>query len=141
VEGGTAGRNSLSVIKILIDECLSVALTHRARDRGYFAEHVTYLGLAGYSDRNLMPIIQRDDFLFVTNNRIDFLKLHGALDVHSGLIVVVPNVSRCQQMALFDRALDHLETLPDLINQVLEIESDGSIRTAFLPVPPTTLEL
>jgi predicted nuclease of predicted toxin-antitoxin system len=136
VEGGTANQSSLSVIKFLIDECLSVALTHRARDRGHFAEHVTYIGLGGYSDRTLMPIIQRDDFLFVTNNRLDFLKLHGALDVHNGLIIIVPNVSRHQQIALFDRALDRIETLPDLINQVLEIEADGSIRVAFLSKPP-----
>ncbi|WP_246725386.1 DUF5615 family PIN-like protein [Beijerinckia sp. L45] len=125
------------MIKLLIDECLSVALTHLARDRGFFAEHVTYIGLGGYSDWTLMPIIQRYDFLFVTNNRLDFLKLHGALDVHNGLIIIVPNVSRRQQIALFDRALDRLETLPDLINKVLEIEGDGTIRVAFLPAPPT----
>ena len=124
------------MIKLLIDECLSVALTHRAREQGYLAEHVTYIGLGGYSDRNLMPIIQRDDFLFVTNNRLDFLRLHGALEVHNGLIVIVPSVSRDRQIALFDLALDHLETLPDLINQVLVVESDTSVQVAFLASPP-----
>lgn len=63
------------MIRLLIDECLSTALVGLARDRAYLADHVTHLGLSGRKDWNLIPVIGADDYLFVTNNRSDFLRL------------------------------------------------------------------
>ena len=65
---------------ILVDECLSVALVAAAKARGHDATHVTWLGMQGVQDWNLMPLIAESDFVFVTNNRRDFLKAYAAVE-------------------------------------------------------------
>jgi uncharacterized protein DUF5615 len=60
---------------------------------GFDAIHVNHLGLSGKPDRDLADRIVRDEFTFVTNNRIDFLQLFARMEVHAGLIVLVPNFS------------------------------------------------
>ena len=81
----------------LIDECLSPALVALAHGRGSSAVHVAHVGLAGVKDRSLMPFIRQGSHTLVTNNRIDFRLLHAAEELHDGLIVIVPNVSRDEQ--------------------------------------------
>lgn len=120
------------MIRLLIDECLSTALVPIARQRGHHADHVSHLGLSGRQDWNLMPVIEAGDFAFVTNNRLDFLRLFARRSLHNGLIVIVPNTARRLQCDLFARALDHVETLPDLVNQLLEIEANGTINVSPL---------
>ncbi len=63
----------------------------------------------------------------MTNNRIDFRMLHAAEELHDGLIVIVPNVYRDEQLRLFALVIDHLDLLPDLVNKVLEIDAGGNI--------------
>lgn len=112
---------------ILIDECLSVALVAVARTHGHRADHVSHIGWSGMRDSSLMSKIESGDYLFVTNNRLDFLALHGKTELHEGLIVIVPNVARAQQIRLFGLALNTLASLPDLVNQVLEVGIEGSV--------------
>ena len=57
-----------------IDECLSPALVATAKARNFEADHVTYLGKAGWQDWNLVPFAVANDYVIVTNNRRDFLK-------------------------------------------------------------------
>lgn len=121
------------MIRLLIDECLSTALVPVARERGYTADHVTYLGLSGRQDWNLIPIIEAGDYLFVTNNRMDFLRLYERQMLDNGLIVIVPSTHRLAQCHLFRRALDHLAQLEDLVNRGLEIEADGRVTVFALP--------
>ncbi len=61
-----------------------------------------------------------------------FLRLHGGEELHNGLIAIVPNVSRAPQIALWIRALDQLSMLPDLINQVLQVQLDGTVSVGPL---------
>jgi predicted nuclease of predicted toxin-antitoxin system len=61
----------------LIDECLSPDLVALAHARGHSATHVVFRGLAGTSDRDLLPIIRREGFVFVTNNAKDFQQLYA----------------------------------------------------------------
>ncbi len=111
----------------LIDECLSPALVTLAHGRGSLAVHVAHVGLAGAKDRSLMPFIRQGSHTLVTNNRIDFRLLHAAEELHDGLIVIMPNVSRDEQLWLFALVMDHLDLAPDLVNRVLEIDADGNI--------------
>jgi predicted nuclease of predicted toxin-antitoxin system len=78
--------------KFLIDECLSVGLTATAKARGHQADHVAHLGKSGWQDWNLVAFALENDYIFVTNNRLDFLKHYAKVDVHSGLIIIIPNV-------------------------------------------------
>lgn len=114
--------------RILVDECLSVALVAAARARGHDATHVTWLGKRGLQDWNLMPLIDEQNYIFVTNNRRDFIKAYAAAEVHNGLIIIVPSVRRDNQVRLFHHALDTAETLEELINTLIEVDRDGTVR-------------
>ncbi|HWN56612.1 MAG TPA: toxin-antitoxin system, toxin component, PIN family protein, partial [Methylomirabilota bacterium] len=68
----------------------------------------------------------------VTNNARDFRKLMGELELHAGLIVIIPNVTPTMQRELFERVLSEVTRLPDLINKVVEVDVN-EIRAYQLP--------
>jgi hypothetical protein len=86
--------------------------------------HVTRRGWSGFKDHQLREVVLREEFVFVTNNARDFRKLMGESELHAGLIVVLPNVTPALQRELFERALIKASKLPDVINKVVEIDSD-----------------
>lgn len=118
---------------ILVDECLSPDLVATALLRGYYSTHVVYRGLQGTSDIDLIPVILNGNFIFVTNNGKDFLKIYSSLDIHPGLIIIVPNCKASQQIYLFNKILDMIKNKTDLINKVIEIYNDATIKIYDLP--------
>jgi hypothetical protein len=50
------------------------------------------------------------------------------VSAHDGLIVLVPMVERNGQIRLFGIVLDRIELLPNTVNKLPEIFSDGEIR-------------
>ena len=117
-------------MRFLIDECLHESLVPVAHDAGFDATHVNHLGLSGKPDWELADRIVTDEFTFVTNNRIDFLRLFGKIQLHAGLIVLVPNVTPELQRALFKAATRYLGRR-DLINAALEVSIDqGAVQCA-----------
>ena len=119
-------------MRFLIDECLHTSLTDIANKAGHEAHHVTRRGWSGFKDHQLREVIVREEFVFVTNNARDFRKLMGQLELHAGLIVIIPNVTPSMQRELFERALSVATRLPDLINKVIEVDVD-EIRAHELP--------
>jgi hypothetical protein len=135
-------------MKFLIDECLSAELVHRAIDRGYGeSSHVNWLGLSGYKDWSLKPVILNGDWTFVTRNAVDF---RGPADrpgskgqyadvaIHAGLVCLngPTGMDLDMMIDLFEAALDELDPNADVVNQVLEITADGNdihIRRYRLP--------
>ncbi len=115
-------------MKFLIDECLHTSLVALAHDAGHICEHVTFLGLGGYKDWQLMARIRSEDYTFVTNNRTDFTGLYAQEELHSGLVIIIPNVTPSRQRDLFQAALSHIG-VRDLINAVLEVELAGGDAT------------
>jgi predicted nuclease of predicted toxin-antitoxin system len=111
-------------VKILIDECLHTSLVEIAHVVGHAADHVAHRGLGGLKDWQLMRIIREQEYTFVTNNRSDFLDLHGKEPLHAGVIVIVPNVIPSQQRELFAVALKHIG-IRDLTNTVVEVRFIG----------------
>jgi predicted nuclease of predicted toxin-antitoxin system len=87
-------------VKLLIDECLRTSLVTVAHSVGHSAGHVNHRGLGGLKDWQLMRVIREEESTFVTNNRSDFLDLHGREPLHAGVIVIVPNVIPTQQREL-----------------------------------------
>lgn len=115
--------------KLFIDECLSAALVAVAKSRGIFAEYGPYVGKSGWQDWNIVPFAIENDYVLVTNNRRHFLKEYLKLDLHNGLIVIVPNVERADQIRLFEIALDAMLELGDaLVNKVVEVLRDGTVH-------------
>jgi len=119
--------------RILIDECLSIQLAQVAHELGFEAYHVAHHGMSGLKDSAIFAEIARGGFIFVTNNREDFVALAAAVDLHAGLIVIVPNVRREVQKALFRAALQHVLKIGSMLNRVLEIDLRGDIRVYDLP--------
>lgn len=114
---------------ILVDECLSVALVAVAKARGFPAIHVAHVGKGGWQDWNLVPFALDNDYVLATNNRRHFLREYLKHEVHNGLIIVVPNVERDHQIALFGLALDAVAALDaDATNRVVEVLVDGSVH-------------
>lgn len=112
-------------MKFLIDECLHTSLTGVAQARGHDATHVTWLGLRGETDWDLMPRIVAEDFTFVTNNARDFRKLYAKEAIHAGLIIIVPQVIPSRQRELFDALLEAIAADEGLVNEVIEILEDA----------------
>ena len=99
-------------VKLLIDECLHTSLVEVAHGAGHLADHVNYLGLGSSKDWQLMATILQQDYTFVTNNRSDFLSLHGQEPLHAGVIIIVLSVAPARQRELFSAArADHLSEL------------------------------
>lgn len=112
-------------VKFLIDECLHTSLVELAHAAGHVADHVNYLGLGGAKDWQLMATIRQQDYTFVTNNRSDFLTLHGQEPLHAGVIIIVPSVTPVRQRELFSAALEHISTR-DLTNTIVEVKYAGN---------------
>jgi hypothetical protein len=88
---------------------------------------------AGMQDWNLMPFIAENDFVFVTSNRKDFLRLYANIEVHNGLIIILPSVDRDEQVELFKLALDVAERLDTTINKLIEVDAEGHVSTVDWP--------
>ena len=73
-----------------------------------------------------MPIIRSGDFVFVTNNEADFVRLYRREAVHNGLIIVVPGGLQAEeQVRLFGAALDVVEPLTHIMNKLVRVQRDG----------------
>jgi len=112
-------------VKLLIDECLHTSLVEVAHAASRVADHVNYLGLGSSKDWQLMATIRAQDYTFVTNNRSDFLALHGREPLHAGVIIIVPSVVPSRQRELFSAALKHIGAR-DLTNTVVEVKYAGT---------------
>jgi predicted nuclease of predicted toxin-antitoxin system len=111
-------------MRFLIDECLHESLVGVAHGAGLEATHVNHLGLTGKPDWQLAERTVKDEFTFVTNNRFDFIRLIGTMELHAGLIIVVPNVAPILQRAMFEAAILYLGGR-ELVNAVLEVTLQG----------------
>lgn len=115
--------------RLFIDECLSAALVAVAKNKGIVAEYGPYIGKGGWQDWNIVPFALENNYIIVTNNRRHFLREYIKLDVHNGLIIIVPNVERADQMRLFEIALETAFALgEDIVNRIVEVLRDGSVH-------------
>ena len=129
-------KQSLLIEPFFFDECLALELVAEARSRGHHATHAVFRGLQGNSDPEILSVVVEENFVFVTNNRRDFLKLYAELDLHPGLIIIVPgSTPPKQQIVLFDKVLDLIEPMGDIINKIVEVFSDGTVDIRDYPEP------
>ena len=95
-------------MNLLIDECLHTSLVAVALAHGHEATHVTWRGMGGMQDWNLMDPIREEFLTFVTNNAKDFRRLYAQADLHAGLLIIVPQVPPADQRALFSALLEEI---------------------------------
>jgi predicted nuclease of predicted toxin-antitoxin system len=123
-------------MRFLIDECLHESLVGVAHSAGLEAAHVNHLGLSGKHDWELAERIIKDEFTFVTNNRVDFIRLFGKMELHAGLIVIVPNAVPAVQRALFEATILYLAG-KEPINSALEVSLDHQVVRCVEYLLPT----
>lgn len=68
--------------RFLFDECLSPELPAIAYSFGYEATHVRDIGRLGDADPALAVFAVSRDWVMVTNNRVDFMKLYKQFEIH-----------------------------------------------------------
>lgn len=120
--------------RFLVDENLSPLLVVPARARGFEAAHVNHLGLRTEADWDLLRVVAAQDWVLVTNNAIEFRGRYREIDVHPGVVFLMPAVRRDVQLRLFEAALEHVQGQPDLVNTALDVtlDSEGKpIVTAY----------
>lgn len=138
-------------MKLLIDECLSNELTKIAIGRAYVeSSSVTFRGLSGTKDWDLVAIVVAEDFTLVTKNSVDFRGranqrgekgLYKDVGIHAGLICLNGPVGMDldMQIELFKVALDELERIGrDLVNKCLEVTlstASGAIEIVIYELP------
>jgi predicted nuclease of predicted toxin-antitoxin system len=123
-------------MRFLIDECLHESLVGVAHGAGFEATHVNHLGLSGKPDWELADRIIKDEFTFVTNNRVDFVRLFGRMELHAGLIIIVPNAAPTIQRAMLEAAILYLAG-KELINAVIEVSLDDEVVRCVQYLLPT----
>jgi predicted nuclease of predicted toxin-antitoxin system len=115
---------------ILIDACLSPELASVAQARGLTAMHAAWVNMERAEDWEVAALAAERDYVVVTNNRRDFLRLYAQLEVHNGLVIILPAVLRAEQWRLFGIALDVAEWQDSLINLLIEVHADGTVEVS-----------
>ena len=108
-------------LRFLIDENLSITLPEVARDQGFEAIHVNHRGLRSRKDWTIMEVVRTEDWTLVTNNVVEFRARFAREMLHAGIVLLLPNVRREQQMALFAAVLVDIKDDPDIVNLALEV--------------------
>ena len=123
--------------RFLIDENLSPRLVAPAHQRGYAAMHVNHLGLQTEKDWDLLKVIENDDWVLVTNNAIEFRGRYRHIEIHPGVVFLIPSVRGLDQVRLFEAALDHVPQMSDLVNRAIDVTFDqtGKILVTDYDLP------
>ncbi len=111
--------------RFLVDENLSVLLPEAAHARGYEATHINHYGLRQAKDWDILKVVAEEDWVLVTNNAIEFRGRFQYLEVHPGVVFLIPAVARAQQIELFCAALDVIDQFPDMVNIALDVTYAG----------------
>jgi predicted nuclease of predicted toxin-antitoxin system len=111
----------------LIDECLTPRLVVAAQARGNTATHIAHLQRSGTDDWVIAQIALQRDAIFVTNNARDFLRIYARLDIHPGLVVILPNNATCPLRLAFGKAMDFIESRGDIVSHLIEVSADGAV--------------
>lgn len=122
-------------MKLLLDENLSpnVALALATED-GLDVCHVRDRNLLAATDPEVLERAYDEDRILVTANVADFLKLARARELHAGIILFEDGaLLRQEQLRLIRAAVAHITTLGDLINKVLWVAVDGTMRVEDVP--------
>ena len=134
---GCGNAESVNAPRFLIDENLSPRLVEEARSRGFEAMHVNHLGLRTETDWAILDVVATQDSVLVTNNAIEFRGRFRRIDLHPGVVFIVPAVRGEQQARLFATVLEHLLPTPDLMNRAIDVDyaANGGITVTVYDLP------
>ena len=117
------------MIRILLDEHVSPSLVGKLGDKGVFAAAATHVGLSGEPDAKIWNYAFENDFVVVTGNARDFIRLLN-VEVHPGLIVLREGgLTRDEQWDRIRPVIEHVLESSDenfLVNKLVEISGVAS---------------
>jgi predicted nuclease of predicted toxin-antitoxin system len=120
---------------LLIDECCGKALVTVAHRLGHTAQRtreVAVLG-SGADDRLIFDFARRNEAVFVTINRTDYVALAAYGRPHPG-VIVLPSAAGRELARLFRRVLPVAERIfARAENMFVEIDRRGRITSFRLP--------
>ena len=126
------------MIRILLDEHVSPSLVGKLGDKGVFAAAATHVGLSGEPDAKIWNYAFVNDFVVVTSNARDFIRLLN-VEVHRGLIVLRESgLTRDEQWDRIRPVIEHvLESEDDnfLVNKLVEISGVDEWEIREIPKP------
>ena len=111
--------------RFLVDENLSILLSEVAHARGYEATHINHYGLRKSKDWDILKVVAEEDWILTTNNAFEFRGRYQRLEIHPGVVFLIPNVPRIQQIELFSAALDAIAEFPDVVNTAIDVAYEG----------------
>jgi predicted nuclease of predicted toxin-antitoxin system len=120
--------------RFLIDECLSPKLAELSGG-AFQIVHVNHRGLTRQPDHVIARWCVDHEHALITNNARDFRTIYARLEIHPGLVVILPSIARALQIALIPTALASIQALPDLINRLIEVDLEGNIIVSDWPAP------
>ena len=103
---------------------------------GIPAEAAVQVGLAGAADEDVFAHAMARDQIVVTVNVGDFMRLAAAIEVHPGVIALrEAGLNAEEQWLRVQSALELINQSrdPDMVNRVLEIQSDVVVRWHEIP--------
>jgi hypothetical protein len=74
-----------------------------------------------------------EEMILVTNDGADYSAIYRAIDLHPGLVVILPVVKRPIQQSLFRAVVERLVMERDVINKLIEIDEEGAITISEFP--------
>lgn len=121
-------------MKLLLDENISPRVAEELRRDGLDVCGVRDRGLLEAPDHAVLEWAFLDDRILVTKNVGDFEKLASARELHAGIVFLEDgDLDRSAQLSTLRRVVDLLRGERDLINRVLRVFLDGTIRFDDLP--------
>ena len=127
-------------MRLLLDECVSPRVAEPLNAEGHVVIALRDVGGLGEPDYKILRRCIHGDFVLVTQDARDFRSLVAREEVHPGLIIL-PNLDRQRTETLLRHAIDHLDGSGNpvdlMVNRVLEMTADGSLRLDDLPTGAT----
>ena len=72
----------------------------------------------------------------MTNNVLEFRGRFRRLELHPGVVFLLPNVPRVKQIELFNAALEVIADYPEMVNIAVDVAyEDGHIRINRYALP------
>ena len=98
--------------------------------------HVNYLALRMETDWDLLKVIAEQDWVLETNNAIEFRGRYRDIDLHPGVIFLLPAVRHAEQLRLFEAALNHVSAGGDMVNREAKLGTMALSTPWGLAEPP-----
>ncbi len=128
-------------MKLWIDEDLAPSLVHVGHHAGYQATSVRDRGKLSSKDHALAPIVLDEEWVLVTNNAGDFLKLADKAGLHAGLVFIELG-SAAAEAEWLSAAITHIEaraadenesTDEFMVNRVVAVDDGGGCNDYAWP--------